>query len=258
MKKSLKNTKFIIFDLDGIFYRGENPINGGKELIDFCKNNNIGYCFLTNNSSYPLITYKEKLLACGVEAELEQIVTTTMLLQDYLSKQSSHKIYVIGSSYLKKTLYKHFIKTPNNPDTLVLGMDENLTLLEISQTINLIGKNTNIVAANPDELIPKQYGYDLECGIIIDIVKKITKKEILIVGKPNNYAYNYIFKKFNIKAEDTIMIGDTYNTDILGAINHDITAVWIATGNSLPKNIKNDNFLRLKSLFHLKEKLLTN
>ena len=258
MKKSLKNTKFIIFDLDGIFYRGDDPIDGGKELIYFCKNNNIDYCFLTNNSSYPLITYKEKLLTCGVEAELEQIITTTMLLQDYLSKQSSHKIHVTGSSYLKKTLYKHFIKIPNNPNTLVLGMDENLTLLEISQTINLIGKNTKIVAANPDKLIPKRYGYDLECGIIIDIVKKVTGKEVFIVGKPYNYAYNYIFKKFNIKAENTIMVGDTYSTDILGAINHDITAVWIETGNSLPKNIKNNDFLRLKSLFHLKEKLLIN
>ena len=248
---TLNKIKFIIFDLDGVFYRDNQVIKGGKEIIEKCNENGIDYCFLTNSSNYPLSKYIQKLSNCGIKVNENKIITATILIEEYLKEQKIKEIYVLGSSNLKENLYSKFKKIDDSPQALVLGMDDNITLLEISQAINLLKDNTQIIAANPDKLVPKQNGFALECGVIIDIIKNVTGKDVKVVGKPNSFAYNYIFKKFNLNKEQVLMVGDTYETDILGAVNTGINAAWVNTGNKLPKNIQNNNFLRFDSLFDL-------
>lgn len=249
----LKHIKFVIFDLDGVFYKDFDPIHGGKEMIEFLNSHEIDYCFLTNNSCFELQTYQHKLKNCGIDVGQNKIITTTTLLLAYIKEQKFKDIYVLGSDYLATTLYKNFKHSQHNPDALILGMNDNMTLSDISNAINAIGENTKIIAANPDKLIPKRDGFALECGAIIDIVEDITKQEVFVVGKPNKYAYDYILKTFDIKKEETLMVGDTYETDIKGGLNYDIKAIWVKTGNALPNDISTDEFICLESLFEVIE-----
>ena len=243
--------KFIIFDLDGIFYRDHDPIDGGKEIINFLENNNIGYCFLTNNSCFALEVYQQKLANCGFHVELEKIITTTTLLISYIKEKKFEDIFVLGSTYLEKELYNNFERCLHNPEALLVGMDDDITLRQISNAINVIGDNTKVIAANPDKLIPKSDGYALECGVIIDIIENISKKEVLVVGKPKAYAFDYVLNTFKVSKKEVLMVGDTYETDIKGALDYGIKAAWINTGNKLPDSILNDDFMRLDTLYSL-------
>ena len=252
----LNNINFIIFDLDGIFYRDYEPINDGKEMIEFLEKNGINYCFLTNNSSFPLRIYKEKLLKCGMTVKEDKIITTTLLLESYILKSNFKDIYVLGSPHLKKYLYERFSLSLKKPDVLVVGMHDEITLNDISNAINLLTKDTKIIAANPDKLIPKDNGFGLECGIIIDLIENITNKKVFVVGKPASYAYDIILKKFGTIKENTLMVGDTYDTDISGALNNNIKAVWVNTGNKLPNSREKDDFLKVDSLFDLMKKFI--
>lgn len=254
MIKKLKNINFIIFDLDGVFYKGNHPLKGTKEIITFLNKNNIEYCFFTNNSTYKIQKYQEKLKVCGIDIPKKKIITTTKLILSYLKDSQINEVYVLGSKQLKSNIYKKYNKNELNPECIILGMNNDIRLKEISKVINIIGENTKIIAANPDELIPTKKGFDLECGVIIDIIKKYSKKNILVLGKPYSYGYEFILKKFNKNNIESLMIGDTYKTDILGAINSNIIPAWIKTGNKLPKNIKN-NFIKLDSLEDLRKKI---
>ena len=247
----LNDINFVIFDLDGVFYKDYEPIQGGKEMIGFLKKHDIGYCFLTNNSSFPLYIYKEKLQKCGILANKDKIITTTILLESYILESGFKDIYVLGSPHLKKYLYERFPISKIKPDALILGMHDEITLKELANALNLLSKDTKIVAANPDKLIPKSDGFGLECGVMIDLFEDITDKKVFTVGKPNNYAYDFILKKFKAKRENTLMVGDTYETDITGAINSGIKAVWVDTGNKLPKTADKENFLKVDSLHAL-------
>ena len=247
----LTNLKLMIFDLDGVFYRDNDPISGGKEIIEFLDTHNIHYCFLTNNSCFALEVYKNKLLTCNITVEPEKILTTTTLLLSYINEQAFKTVFVLGSDYLKATMYQNFTKSTCKPDVLIVGMDDGITLGDISEAINLIGEDTKIIAANPDKLIPKRDSFAIECGVIIDILEEITRKEVFVVGKPNRYAFDTILKAFDVKKEETMMVGDTYETDIIGALNTGIEAVWVNTGNALPENSYTTQFTCLGSLHEL-------
>jgi len=249
----MEDIKFIIFDLDGVFYKDEHCIEGGKEIVEHIKKNDTEFCFLTNNSNHPLNFYKNRLEACKISVEEDKIVTTGVLLQNYIVKNFSTRssIYVLGSSFLKNSLYKLFDFDDTNPDIVVLGMDENIKLKDISKVINIISDKTKIIASNPDKLIPKKETFGLECGVLIDIIKDMTGKDIKVVGKPDSFAYSYIIEKFSADKKQTLMVGDTYETDILGAKNFGLKTVWVNTGNKLPTSIRDDNFLRIDSLKEL-------
>ncbi|WP_320033579.1 HAD-IIA family hydrolase [Halarcobacter sp.] len=255
MYKILKDIDFIIFDLDGVFYREDENILGTKEIIDYLNSNGIEYCFFTNNSNYKTKRYKEKLLKGAVDVNENKIYTTTKLIEHYLFENCANDIYVLGSTQLQESLYTKYQKNTTSPEFIIIGMDNNITLKAISNTINLIGENTQIIAANPDKLIPLKDRFELECGVINSIISEFTNKEIKIIGKPNSYGYETILNKFNKKKEKTMMIGDTYDTDILGAKNSKINPAWIKTGNDLPKYVVKKDFMIFDSLIDLKEKL---
>ncbi len=249
----MKDIKFIIFDLDGVFYKDDYCIKGGKEIIEYLKENDIEFCFLTNNSNHPVEFYKNRLKTCKISVEEERVVTTGVLLQNYISKNFPAKssIYVLGSNFLKNRLYELFDFNDKNPDIVVLGMDEDIKLKDISKVINIISDKTKIIASNPDKLIPRKDTFGLECGILIDIIRDITDKDIKVVGKPDSFAYTYIIEKFLVDKKQVLMVGDTYETDILGAKNFGLKTIWVNTGNKLPACIKDDNLLKIDSLKEL-------
>ncbi|QKF81621.1 HAD-IIA family hydrolase [Halarcobacter ebronensis] len=255
MYEILKDIDFIIFDLDGVFYREDEKIEGTREIINFLDSQKIEYCFFTNNSNYKTSRYKDKLLYGGVDVSENRIFTTTKLIEHYLFENFADNIYVLGSMQLQESLYSKYKKCETNPEYIIIGMENSITLKDISNTINLIGENTKIIAANPDKLIPLKGRFELECGVINSIIAQFTNKEIKIIGKPNTYGYETILKKFNKQSHKTMMIGDTYETDILGAKNSKINPAWIKTGNELPNYVVKKDFMIFDSLIDLKEKL---
>ena len=255
MYEVLKHIDFIIFDLDGVFYREDEQIEGTKEIIDYLDKQKIEYCFFTNNSNYKTKRYRDKLLKGGVDVSENRIFTTTKLIEHYLFEKEAKSIYVLGSSQLQETLYDKYTRCNNTPEYVVIGMDSEITLKDISNTINLIDKDTQVIAANPDKLIPLKGRFELECGVINSIIEQFTKKEIKIIGKPNSYGYETILKKFNKQYHKTVMVGDTYETDILGAKASKINPAWIKTGNCLPNYVVEKDFMIFESLLDLKDSI---
>lgn len=63
--------------------------------------------------------------------------------------------------------------------------------------------------------------------------------EVVVTGdigvhKPNKEAFEYVLNKLNVKNDECLMIGDVFSSDILGAINTNITPVWITLDDEIP------------------------
>jgi len=248
MDYNLTDIKLVVFDLDGVIYKDEIPLKGSEEIIKYLKENKIQYCFFTNNSSYEPHIYTDRLLKCGIEVNEDQIITTAKLADLYIQTQKYKDIYVLGSEALKKRLYKSYEKNKFTPEAIVIGMDNDISFGDVSKVINMIDSDCEIIATNPDMLIPTSKGFDLECGVIIDIIERFGKKRVKVLGKPNQFGFTTIFEFFQCEPQNSLMIGDTYETDILGALQSKMKAGWIATGNKLPKDLKEKDFYRFENL----------
>lgn len=79
--------------------------------------------------------------------------------------------------------------------------------------------------------------------------KTVTNSEMVGVKKPNPKIFNHALTLAQVKPENSIMIGDNWEADILGAINLGIDAICFNVhGTELDNDIKQiTNLLELKS-----------
>ena len=95
----------IIFDMDGVLYRGDRPIEGAGDVIEFLKSHKIPFVFLTNNSTKNAAMYREKLQKMGIEVEEEKIITSAYAVAHYLEKHFDRgNLFVIGGKGLQKEI----------------------------------------------------------------------------------------------------------------------------------------------------------
>lgn len=98
--------ELIIFDLDGVIYRGDEVLPYASEILNFLRKSNLKIRFLTNNSTKTRKFYCEKLLKMGIYAEENEIISSSYIAAVYLSKNVSFhsKIAVIGENGLLSEL----------------------------------------------------------------------------------------------------------------------------------------------------------
>ena len=87
----------------------------------------------------------------------------------------------------------------------------------------------------------------LEESTITRYFKTITISEEVGYKKPNPIIFNYALEKANAINTSSLMIGDSYQADILGAINVGINAILFNYHNIDPS----DNIISINSLSDL-------
>lgn len=87
---------------------------------------------------------------------------------------------------------------------------------------------------------------------IAEYISDIIISEAVGVAKPNPEIFNILLNKINIKPEEAVMIGDSLEKDIKGAIDAGIYAIWYNPDNkSNCMNIQPD--YQIENLLELKE-----
>ena len=84
---------------------------------------------------------------------------------------------------------------------------------------------------------------------IIHYFDTITNSEMVGVKKPNPKIFNYALKQANAELTKSIMIGDSYEADIIGAKNIGMEVIFFDVNNTIiDNNIKQiNNLLSLKN-----------
>ncbi len=121
--QNIKNKKGFICDMDGVIYHGNNLLKGAVELINFLKNENKQFVFLTNSSERSPKELSQKLERLGVSVDEEHFYTSALATASFLANQSPNcSAYVIGDTGLINALYDAGISMNDiNPDYVVVG-----------------------------------------------------------------------------------------------------------------------------------------
>ena len=99
--KKLSRIRLFLLDMDGTFYLGHKLLPGALEFIEFLKNRETQYMFLTNNSSRSSKEYAEKIRQLGVAISEDKIFTSGEATAIYLSRQKpGARIYLVGTPEL--------------------------------------------------------------------------------------------------------------------------------------------------------------
>lgn len=233
--------KSFISDMDGVIYRGKNMIPGAKEFVEKMKKNGNKFIFLTNNSEETPIDLKRKLENMGFAGlEEENFITSAMATATFLKNQKpGGTVYVIGGGGLSNELYKAgFSISENNPDYVVVGKTKSFNFEMIRKAVNLINKGAKFIGTNPDVVDPVEGGIEPACGSLLASIEIATGKKPFVVGKPNAIMMTIAKKKLGVHSDDTIMIGDRMDTDIIGGLEAGMKTCLVLSGVSTAETLK--------------------
>jgi NagD protein len=209
-------------------------IPGAVEFVDTLLKRGIPFLFLTNNSQRTRRDIVTKLRRMGFAVDDEHIYTCAMATARYLASQKpGGTAYVIGEGGLLNALHANgYAIVDHDPDYVVVGEGRTLTFETIESAVNMILKGAKLIATNLDPNCPTRAGMRPGCGAIVAMLEKATGVAAFSVGKPSPIMMRAARKQLDLSADETTMIGDTMETDILGGVQMGYRTVLVLSGGT--------------------------
>ncbi len=219
--------KAFMIDLDGVVYKGDTVRKGAKDFFNYLNKNSISHCVVTNHSSFHRKYYSQKLKRMGIDVPMENVVSTPYEVAMEVKKLGYHKSFIIGRQGLIDELFDAECYAIDEPDVVIVGYDERYDFSKITKAIRWVLKGKPLWVVNPDRLLPKEDGFYPDSGSLAATIVYATKAEPVYFGKPNSHIFKMALDLMKTTTDKTIMIGDTYETDIVGAKRAGIRSIYI-------------------------------
>ena len=221
-------------DMDGVLVHENSPLPGAAELLRQWDDAGTPFLVLTNNSSYTPRDLSARLRASGLNVPEDRIWTSALATADFLRSQApGGTAFVIGEVGLTTALHEAgFIMTETNPDYVVVGETRNYSFEAITKAIRLLLNGARFISTNPDATGPSADGPLPATGAIAALISKATGMEPYVVGKPNPMMFRSAMNKIGAHSENTAMIGDRMDTDIVAGIEAGLHTILVMTGIS--------------------------
>jgi NagD protein len=229
---SSKNVNNYLIDMDGVLIKGTKLIPGADQFLSSLQKNNKEYLVLTNNSLYTPRDLSHRLLTFGLQIPEQRIYTSAMATAQFLRNQRPEgTAFVIGDTGLTGAIHDSgYIITDTDPDYVVLGETNVYHYEMITHAIRLIDLGARFIATNPDVTGPTESGIVPGCGAMAALIQKATGKMPFFVGKPNPLMMRSALNYLDVHSENTVMIGDRMDTDIVAGVETGMRTILVLTG----------------------------
>lgn len=230
--ENIKNKIGFICDMDGVIYHGNRVLDGVPEFVNWLKETDKKFVFLTNSSERTPHELSMKLERMGLDVSPDHFYTSAMATAEFLSTQSPDSTaYVIGEAALTKALYDRKIYMNDvNPEYVVVGETRTYSFEKIEKAIELVLKGAKLIGTNPDITGPSERGIMPATGALIAPIEIATGRKAYFVGKPNPLMLRHGLRRLDCHSADIAFIGDRMDTDIIAGIESNVDTVLVLSG----------------------------
>ncbi|QRN83790.1 HAD family hydrolase [Chloroflexota bacterium] len=232
--------KNFIIDMDGVLVQGKQIIPGADEFITRLRKQKRKFLLLTNNPMYTPRDLAHRLQAIDIQIEENQIFSSALATAAFLHQQRPDgKAFVLGESGLTEAIHDiGYIITDVEPDYVVLGETLAYDFQMIKKAIRLIhDSGARFIATNPDASGPSEGGLVPACGAMAALIEKASGVSPFFVGKPNALMMRTALNYLNVHSENTIMIGDRMDTDVVAGVTSGMETILVLSGSTKEEDI---------------------
>ncbi|MDX2161361.1 MAG: HAD-IIA family hydrolase [bacterium] len=234
-----RRVKAVISDMDGVLWRGDQPLAGLAAFFDRMRTWGIPFALATNNSRLSPRDYVAKLAGMGIDGVAEaQIVTSGTVTAAYLQRHfpAGRVIHVLGGDGLRELVAGAGYTVTSDFDptaaAVTVGMDQHLTYAKLKHAALTLQAGAAFIATNTDATFPAPEGLVPGAGAIVAALATASGRTAISMGKPDAPMFDAALAALNATPESALMIGDRLNTDIDGAAAVGLQTALVLTGVS--------------------------
>ncbi len=233
--QALANISHLIIDMDGVLYRGNQPMPRLREFIPFLRERRIPFILATNNSTRTPQEYVDKLAGMGVAVTPAEILVSGQATARFLAREYPRgtRIHVFGMPALKQALTDEgFVLADEDVELVVASMDREVSFEKLKRATLLIRGGARFIATNLDPTNPSEEGLVPGTGAMIAALAAASEVKPTAIGKPEPTMYQLAMELMGACPETTAAIGDRADTDILGGKRAGLTTICVLSGSS--------------------------
>lgn len=206
----------VVIDLDGVCYRGSEPIAGSSDAVALLRDAGIGVTFATNNSTRTPQDNAKKLTSLGFEVVPDEVITSGVAAADLLDPGT--RCLIIGADGLHSAARARGcvpVDDPEQTQVVLVGLDVHITYDLLTRGTRALIAGARFVASNADATYPDGDHVSPGTGAIVAALERASGVTAEVAGKPQPALYQAAAAR--LPDGDVLMIGDRLNTDVAGA-----------------------------------------
>jgi glycerol 3-phosphatase-2 len=222
-----------LFDLDGVLYRGSDPVDHAADAVARLRVAGKGVAFVTNNSSATPDAVAERLGSVGIEAQPHEVETSALTTAAMLAGDGVRTTFVVGEEGIRRALDGAGIEivdgAPDRVEAVVVGLDRRADYDSLKTASVLVESGARLVATNGDVTFPAAGGERWPgAGALLAAVVAATGVTPTVVGKPNPPILRAALERAG--GGTPLVIGDRLDTDVDGATGVGWDSLLVLTG----------------------------
>jgi 4-nitrophenyl phosphatase len=232
---SLAAITYLILDMDGVLYRGDEPMPRLRELFAFLQEQRISFMLMTNNTTRTPQEHAEKMARMGVEVAPSEILVSAQAAARYLRRNypQGTRVHVFGMPALRQAMTEEgFVLADDDVKAVVASVDRDVNFEKIKTASRLIRNGARFIATNLDPNIPSEDGFLPGSGAMVAMLAAASGVTPVGVGKPEPIMYELAMAQMGARPATTAAVGDRVMTDIVGGKRAGLTTICVLTGAS--------------------------
>ena len=204
----------VVCDLDGVLWRGADPIPGSAEAVEKLRGAGLRVAFLTNNSGPTNEDLVTKLAGMGVPADPADVLSSAEVAVDALVEVLEPGARVLACSGPGVTVALEaagFQVVDRGPAAaVVVGYHRTFDYDELARASAAVRAGARLLATNSDATFPGADGLMPGNGSIVAAIETASGVKAEVTGKPHPATVEFVRRRLGPTG---VMVGDRVSTD---------------------------------------------
>jgi phospholysine phosphohistidine inorganic pyrophosphate phosphatase len=227
----------ILFDMDGVLYNAEEPIDGAAEALAWVTAHGIPRMFVTNTTSRSRAVLAEKLARFGIAGGEDDILTPPVAAAQWLRENGEGGPVAL---FVRPAARADFEGLPLLPDDaergaafVVIGdLGSHWDYPTLNRAFRLLHHNpeATLIALGMTRYWLASDGISLDVAPFVAALEHATGRSPMVFGKPAAGFFHAAAARLGLPPRDVLMVGDDVVADVRGAMEAGLRGALVRTG----------------------------
>ena len=224
----------LVCDMDGVIYRGDQPIAGAPQAIMRLRSSGVRVLFCTNNSSQTVEEYRVKLGAMGIEATPDDILTSAVVTADVLKERGlkGKRTFIVGGAGMEAVARDAVLERTSSgkdAEVVLVGWDPSFDYSKMRHAADAVRAGAVFIASNSDATFPSPEGALPGAGAILASIEVASGRRAEVLGKPHKPMTDAIARRLG-RGPRVAAVGDRPDTDLAAGRAMGWMTILVLTG----------------------------
>ncbi len=230
----------LLVDIDGVLTVSWEPLPGATAAFAELRRRGLPFRLATNTTSRSRADVAEALTVAGFAVDPEEILTAPVATASHLREHHPEaQVFVLSSGDLSADFADiDVVDETTAADVVVLGGAGLVyTHEQLNHAFALILDGAAFVAMHRNLYWRTARGMELDTGAYVTALETASGVSPVLIGKPAQAFFRAGLDALGTAPEDTLMIGDDIENDVLGAQACRLRGCLVRTGKFRPESV---------------------